>query len=163
MDRALPPGGGRTRRCGRQLARGALYWSPGAFLPSESNRVANDELAQWIDEQPGEVLVLFHGHLAGRRGKKRSAHAMAVWDLLQYQTDQEPFLRFQDSLTEAVAKGRYSAIVLDQKFEGPVQQLFAPVLSQFEQLTVPPLSRPRAMQPVAGMRQAWPSTFYVRK
>jgi len=139
-----------------------LGYDPRRFVPRDANRAANPTLARWIEAVDGDVLMLYHGHLAARAGKARTAHAMAVADLYQYQGGQNRgFQRFLESVSEAGRDQRFGAVVLDAPFIDQARAILAPLLVGMRP-TPTPLARPRDLQPVVGMPNAFPVVFLTR-
>ena len=141
-----------------------LTWSPSDFVPTAENRVANEQLRDWIRSVDGDVLLLSHGHLAAREGKARTAHAMAIADLYQYQDGgSEEMKAFFESVQKAGRENRFQAMALDQKFLGVARGLMAKAAEGMTVLKQPPVKPPRHMQPAVGMREAFPRLFLVRR
>lgn len=142
--------------------RPALLFDPRAMLPSAAHRQASQELVDYLQTQPGDVMVVFHGHVARLAGKGASAHGQALTDLFQrLVADQEAgrFSAMSGRALESMANGyqagnaarRWSAIVLDQP-HGPIFQLhLGPWLSNYERTQDAPVSQPEALRPPVGM------------
>jgi len=155
-----------------QHERPALLFDPRQWLPTAAHRQASEELVAFLRAEPGEVFVLAHGALAARAGKPPSAHAQAIFDLLQVLPDNDLTVlidpnkqgrmsprallavsTFYRQFTEALQARRWSAIVLDAQFGvgDAFEQLFAIGLTGYRRREGSPIHEPAALQPPIGM------------
>ncbi|HLQ36772.1 MAG TPA: hypothetical protein VK348_03150, partial [Planctomycetota bacterium] len=149
-----------------------LLFDPRQWLPTAAHRQASEELVAFLRAEPGEVFVLAHGALAARAGKPPSAHAQAIFDLLQVLPDNDLTVlidpnkqgrmsprallavsTFYRQFTEALQARRWSAIVLDAQFGvgDAFEQLFAIGLTGYRRREGSPIHEPAALQPPIGM------------
>lgn len=146
-----------------------LRYDPGRFVPRDANRANNEQFAAWLQSFEGDAFVLYHGHLAARAGKARTAHAQAVADLIQHKAHAEAkghesrgWASFAASIAEAGQSRRFSAVVLDGSYLEVARMLVMPLITGMRPVAPPPLDRPAAMQPSVGMRNAYPQVFLSR-
>jgi hypothetical protein len=159
------------------LQFGLLAYDPGRFLPRAEHRRASEELVRFLRGQEGDVLVPFHGNLAALAGKPRTAHAQAMFDMLQMVLSdfdagrrleelpgagnpfgltgrrREAMLAMVASFREALTSGRVGTVVLEQPhghaFEA--DHTFGPWLQGFRRLPESPVEEPLALNPRVGM------------
>ena len=108
------------------------------LLPSPAHRRAHEELAAFVQAEPGPVWVPAHGGISQRAGKGTGAHGQAIFDLLQLlprQTDgmldltalldrqklahlspraQQAIASLIDGANAALREQRFAAIVVDE-------------------------------------------------
>ena len=91
---------------------GLFAYDPAAQVPSAADEAAGERLVQQLRQEPGEVLVPYHGYLARRAGKQGAAHAMAIIDLLQSSAHDDA-LRLVQELEAGLAARRWGLVWLD--------------------------------------------------
>lgn len=164
--------------------RPLLMTGSSRFLPTAAHRQASEELVGWLRQVEGDVFVPFHGNLAALAGKPRTAHAQAMFDIMQVflgdpaTTPMQKLLdpefaatlspRMHEALTGffdrflAAFRGRFSALVLDLP-HGPVfEAVFAAELHRWRRAPAPPIGRPPDLRPAVGMRTASPYALLPR-
>jgi hypothetical protein len=97
------------------LQFGILAYDPREQVPSEADRRAGEALLERIRGIEGEVLVVYHGYLPGRVGKKTSAEWMAIMDVLRGHTGPER-RRMRADIESAIRERRYAAIIIDEEW-----------------------------------------------
>lgn len=146
-----------------QPGRPTLLYDPSALLPTAAHRQASTELVEFLRRQPGDVLVPFHGRVAGLAGKPAGLHAQALNDLMQrFAADQNnhtgspmsarAFEALRHDLLRDLQARRWSVIVLD----GERGRLFEQVLEAacpgaYRRRPGSPITDPTALRPTVGM------------
>lgn len=158
------------------LDRPLWLYRPQATQPGPGHRRAHEELAAFVRRQPGEVFVLGHGNVSGAVGKPRTAHAQAIFDLLQALPrhpdgtmdllallDPDRLARlpgrtgpalqaFYGRFHQALQQQRFAAIVLDLHQGGGFEATFAAGLAgRYRRSPEPLLTEPAALQAPVGM------------
>jgi hypothetical protein len=130
---------------------GQQAWQRGVhtLLPSPAHRRAHDELAAFVQAQPGPVWIPGHGGIALRAGKGTGAHGQAIFDLLQVlpkvpgigmdltvlfdptRLAQVPgrggvaLRALMTTTADALRERRFAAVVIDEVGSNAFQQVFA--------------------------------------
>jgi hypothetical protein len=91
---------------------GMLRYDVRAQIPSERDRLAGERIIEIIRGFEGEVLVPAHGYLPALAGKSRSAHRMAILDVLRGNDDARKET-LEIEIREAILTQRFDAIILD--------------------------------------------------
>jgi 4-amino-4-deoxy-L-arabinose transferase-like glycosyltransferase len=89
-----------------------LAYDPRKQIPSERDRAAGERLVETIRSFEGDVLVVNHGYLAGLAGKRRTAHWMAISDILRAD-DGLVKEGIEREIREAIRERRFAAIITD--------------------------------------------------
>ena len=98
------------------LAFVPLAYDPRPLVPSEEDRKAGELLVAKIADLKPPVFLPDHGYLLTRAfgpDAQPSVHGMVINDLLKSGLDDEAGA-FVAALEEALAGGRYSAVILDE-------------------------------------------------
>lgn len=90
-----------------------LAYDPREQIPSEADRRAGERLVATLRRVDGEVLVAWHGYLAGLAGSPASAQWMAVKDVLRGR-DRPARQRIGAEIRSAIRERRFAAIVIDR-------------------------------------------------
>ncbi|MFO7652840.1 MAG: glycosyltransferase family 39 protein [Candidatus Krumholzibacteriia bacterium] len=120
-----------------------LAYPPAAQLPTTADRAAGDAMIARLRGLPGDVFIPYHGHYAALAGKPSWAHAAAVSDVLRGD-DPRRTEDLLELLRDALAEGRFTALVLDEPL---------PELAQVEHPyrdAGPVFERPGVFWPVTG-------------
>lgn len=145
-----------------QPERPLLPAAASELLPRASHREATEQLVAWLRNQPGEVLVPFHGHLPRLAGKRPSAHGQALADIMQRLAKDLESGRssthgamalesMMASCDRTFGPGGVDAVLLELP-HGPVfEAFFSRWLTAFERSDVQPIAVPQALQPTVGM------------
>ena len=133
---------------------GQQAWQRGVhtLLPSAAHRRAHEELAAFVQAQPGPVWIPGHGGIALRAGKGTGAHGQAIFDLLQVLPKvpgkgmdlealvdrtrlaslsaraRRAVIALMDSTAAALNERRFAAIVVEETGTAMFPLLFAPGL-----------------------------------
>ncbi|MBW2290308.1 MAG: glycosyltransferase family 39 protein [Deltaproteobacteria bacterium] len=90
-----------------------LAYDPWEQIPSEADRRAGERLVATIRGFDGEVLVPWHGYLAGLAGSPATAQWMAITDVLR--GGNEPVReQLRAEIRSAIRERRFAAIVVDR-------------------------------------------------
>lgn len=125
-------------------------------IPGATDRAAGEALVARLRAVEGEVWMPDHGYLAERAGKRPSAHAMGILDLLRG-SDRGAAQRFVDALRAALASPRWSVLVLDQDWSADL-----PELAREWRGTPIPWPDADTFFPATGDRRR-PAYWYVRR
>src|SRR5262249_1756023 len=93
-------------------------WSPAPFIPTAGDRAAGAKLVERIAAVPGDVFVPSHPWYAHLAGKPTHTHRMGILDVTYEGGGKKPLpprARTVDGLTDALKKGKFDAVVLDDK------------------------------------------------
>ena len=94
-----------------------LKYDPAAQLPSTRDLLAGNALVELMKGIDGDIFMPNHGYLPSLAGKKTSAHAMALFDVLR-STDREKRGNLVYQIDHALQNGYYKTIILDGPFYG---------------------------------------------
>lgn len=141
--------------------RPVLLAAGARWLPSAAHRENSEAMLTFLRSRPKEVWLPFHGHLATLAGKPRTAHAQAMFDLIQVLQDpertaalsperQRAMLAFHARVTEDLVQGRFAAVVLDRPYGNVFEGVFTAGLAGYTRRDAPVPDGP-ALQPVVGM------------
>jgi hypothetical protein len=123
-----------------------LRYSPAAQLPTERNDRTAADFIEYLAEQPGDVYVPYHTHYAAMAGKPAYAHQSALWDVLRGDAPNRGKAILAASITEALADGRFSQIIVD----GDGEWNFLAGLEDYYQLRAEVLDPDLGPTPVTG-------------
>jgi hypothetical protein len=146
-----------------QSERPALLYDPRVLLPQAAHRQASEQLVQFLRQQPGEVLVPFHGQIAALAGKGAGLHAQALFDLYQlfryhldHKTGSPRAKRALDALMASLQTGmqqrRWSVMVLDTLRGAALENLVLTPMGEGTYRRVPsPLEQLTGLRALIGM------------
>ena len=90
----------------------SLAYDPRDQVPTREDVQAGDRLVTLMRQIPGEVYLPMHGYLGALAGKATWAHAQAIDDVSRG-TNRQLIDELDAQLTQAVAGGRFGAIIID--------------------------------------------------
>jgi len=93
------------------LQLGLLAYLPVGHIPGEQDRLAGDRIVEQLREAEGEVLVPYHGYLAGMAGKRGSAHHMAMADV-ERGSDKARWEKLKAQYLKVIEDQHYSMILM---------------------------------------------------
>ncbi len=91
------------------LQLGLAWWSPGQFIPPDSERNAGHELVRTLQQSEGDVFIPYHPWYASLAGKETKAHLMGLRDM---STGKVWKIR---GLEESLKNHRFDVIVFDNR------------------------------------------------
>ncbi|UCC78430.1 MAG: glycosyltransferase family 39 protein [Candidatus Zixiibacteriota bacterium] len=87
-------------------------YNPFTLIPSSMDRAAGNNIVENIRKINGNVFIPSHGYLAVKAGKKRYAHAMAIYDVLR-SNDDETAEKLGEDIRQAFKNSEYTAAIYD--------------------------------------------------
>lgn len=138
--------------CAMQFA--VLVYNPLTVLPKRGDLAAGHRVVQRLAQVDGDVLAFSQSYLAVMAGKRPTAHAAAILDVLGWGSEQQRSTLARE-VREALAAGRFKAVVAD----GRNDSVFGGNLDNYDDAG-PLFDDPRAFWPVTGYRVR-PERLYI--
>ncbi len=138
------------------LQLGLLVYMPAEHLPSDQDRLAGDQLVEQLRQADGEVLVPYHGYLAGMAGHPGNAHHMAMADV-ERGSDPARWDKLRAQYVKAIEDQDYSIILMSVRnwFPGEMAGSYRQAVDLF-----PGDDANSSFRPVAGKPPYRPRWIY---
>ncbi len=144
----------------------------GYVVEGEEDRAAGERLLETIRSYPGEVYVPLHSFYATEAGKQSYAHWASIANVSGVMYTRQPAASgssdgdrraiIADEVAQAVASGRFEAIILDEPPKGLEQFYWTELLAPRYVLQKTLFSDATVFWPVTGIRTR-PQYIFVRK